>query len=75
MKHAAEHVSHSTLIDIFSTALIFFIWSFLPSDITAVVSQVIVDRFLKLAFDMPYSRFLETEADYVGLKLLFYMIK
>jgi hypothetical protein len=75
MKHAAEHVSHSALIDIFSTALIFFIWSFLPSDITAIVSQVVVDRFLELAFDMPYSRFLEMEADYVGLKLLVNMIK
>ena len=66
MNHAAEHVSHSTLIDVFSTALIFFIWSFLPSDLTAFVSQLLVDRFLKIAFDMPYSRKLEMEADYVG---------
>ena len=45
------------------------LWAFLPSDLTALMTQYIADRFLKFIFQLPYSRQLEREADVVGLQL------
>ncbi len=51
-KKKAEHVSYSRIIDILSISLIFFIWSFLPSDITAFLTQIVVNKFLKVKFNL-----------------------
>jgi len=69
LQHAAEEISHSRLIDIFSIAMAGLLWAFLPSDLTALMTQYIADRFLKFIFQLPYSRQLEREADVVGLQL------
>lgn len=45
------------------------LWAFLPSDMTALITQYIADKFLKFLFQLPYNRQLETEADYVGTML------
>lgn len=45
------------------------LWAFLPSDLTALITQYIADRFLKFIFQLPYSRQLEREADVVGIQL------
>lgn len=69
LQHAAEEVSHSRLVDIFSIAMAGVLWAFLPSDITALITQYIADKFLKFIFQLPYSRQLESEADEVGIML------
>lgn len=69
LQHAAEEISHSRLVDILSIALAGILWAFLPSDITALISQYIADKFLKFLFQLPYSRQLESEADEVGIML------
>lgn len=69
LQHAAEEISHSRLIDIFSIAMAGLLWAFLPSDITALITQYIADKFLKFLLQLPYSRQLESEADEVGIML------
>lgn len=69
LQHAAEEISHSRLVDIFSIAMGGLLWAFLPSDVTALITQYIADKFLKFLFQLPYSRQLEREADYVGIML------
>lgn len=46
-----------------------FIWAILPSDYTAFITQMFVDRFRAVIFDYPHSRRQETEADLVGFEL------
>ena len=62
-------MSHTRLIDIISIGLALVVWTILPSDITAALTQILADRLLKFTFELPYSRELETEADHVGLML------
>jgi Zn-dependent protease with chaperone function len=69
LQHAAEEISHSRLIDICSIGLAGLVWAFLPSDLTAILTQYLADKFLKFVFELPYSRYLEKEADEVGLTL------
>jgi hypothetical protein len=38
------------------------VWAFLPSDLTAALTQLIAEKFLKVGFELPYSRILEKEA-------------
>jgi Zn-dependent protease with chaperone function len=65
----AEEVSRSRLIDIISISLIMVVWAFLPTDITALLTQFLSEKFLKFILELPYSRLLEKEADTVGLML------
>ncbi len=69
MQHAAEEISHSRLIDVVSIVMAGLLWAFLPSDIIALITQYFADKFLNFLFQLPYSRQLETEADYVGVML------
>jgi len=57
------------LVDIFSIFLVGIVWAFLPTDFTALITQYIADKFLKFLFQLPYSRQLEREADFVGIML------
>ena len=66
LQHAAEEISHSRLLDIFSIALVLVLWAILPTDLTAAATQLFADRFLKFLFELPFSRLLEKEADTVG---------
>lgn len=68
-KIKAEELSHRRLIDIFFMALALFIWAALPSDLTAFITQMFVERFRNLIFEYPHSRRQEKEADYVGFLL------
>lgn len=56
-------------MDILSIGLAMVVWAFLPTDLTAIITQIIADKFLKFLFELPYSRVLEKEADTVGLML------
>jgi hypothetical protein len=62
LQHAAEEISHSRLLDMVSIGLVLLVWAFLPSDITAAITQLIAEKFLKIGFELPYSRILEKEA-------------
>ncbi len=69
LEHSVEAMSLARLVDILSIGLIFLVWSLVPSDVAAVLGQVAANEFLKIYFDLPYSRMLETEADKVGLMI------
>ena len=45
------------------------VWAVLPTDVTALITATLANRFLKYVFELPYSRKLEQEADSVGLVL------
>jgi Zn-dependent protease with chaperone function len=45
------------------------VWTFLPTDTTALVTQFLSEMFLMFMLQLPYSRQLEKEADTVGLTL------
>ena len=66
LQHAAEEISHTRLLDIFSIGLVLVLWAILPTDLTAAVTQLCADRFLKFLFELPFSRLIEKEADTVG---------
>ncbi|XP_029650253.1 metalloendopeptidase OMA1, mitochondrial isoform X1 [Octopus sinensis] len=67
--HSAEKVSYAQIIDIFVIIVMAAIWTFLPFDGIALVTQAFYEKVVQILLDLPYSRKLETEADVVGLKL------
>lgn len=69
LQHAAEEVSNNHLIDVVSIGLSMLVWAILPTDVTALITATLANRFLKYVFELPYSRKLEQEADTVGLVL------
>lgn len=46
-----------------------FGWAILPSDYTAFFSESVAEKVLSFAFELPYSRSIEKEADEVGMIL------
>ena len=62
-------MSYARLLDLISIFSIFLIWSILPSDVGALLGQMFANEFMKIYFDLPYSRLLESEADEVGLMI------
>ena len=69
LQHAAEEISHSRIVDIIAIGLVLVVWAFLPTDMTALITQLIAEKFLRVGLELPYSRILEKEADKVGLML------
>ncbi|XP_050402092.1 metalloendopeptidase OMA1, mitochondrial [Patella vulgata] len=69
LSHAAEQLSFAQLIDIFVIAVMAAIWTIMPTDGLAVVTQWFYNKCIQLMLTMPYSRKLEQEADKVGLRL------
>ena len=65
----AEELSHKRLVDIFFMGLALAIWALLPSDLTAFITQMFVERFRNIIFEYPHSRQQEKEADFVGFQL------
>lgn len=65
----AEELSHKRIIDIFFIALASLVWAILPSDWTAFLTQMFVERFRNVMFEFPHSRNIEKEADTVGFML------
>ena len=62
-------MSSSQLIEILSIFFIGIFFAIFPSNITALIVQSMADTFMKYAFELPYSRLHESEADRVGLML------
>lgn len=69
LEHSVEAMSYGRLLDIISIFSIFIIWSLIPSDVVALLGQWLANEFMKIYYDLPYSRQLESEADEVGLML------
>uniref|UniRef100_T1JGZ0 Uncharacterized protein n=1 Tax=Strigamia maritima TaxID=126957 RepID=T1JGZ0_STRMM len=65
--HTAELVSYLHILDMIMMVVATAIWALLPTDISSIVVHWITARMKKLIFELPYSRMLESEADYVGL--------
>jgi Zn-dependent protease with chaperone function len=62
-------MSHKRLIDWLSIIISGFIWILIPSDMAASLTQLLSDRIFNICFLLPYSRFIETEADELGIQL------
>ena len=62
-------MSSSQLIELLSIFFIGIFFAIFPSKITALIFQSMADTFMKYAFQLPYSRLHEAEADRVGLML------
>lgn len=63
-----EVLSGQLLWDFLIAVPILLVWALFP-DLTAAVIHMIGERFLNIAYNLPFSRVLENEADEVGLKL------
>lgn len=64
-----EELSHQSLTDLISTVLTGLLWLIIPTDSFALLYHILTERLFKLCFTLPYSRFLEQEADEIGVQL------
>lgn len=69
LKHGAEDLSRLQLLDYLIISIMTAIWALMPNDGIAVVTHWFFNRVVKVMLNLPYSRFLEEEADKVGLEL------
>ncbi|KAL1460669.1 hypothetical protein WDU94_012630 [Cyamophila willieti] len=69
LKHVAEKLSNKTFLEILYIVPLMIIWFLLP-DLGAIVTQVLLDDFKQILFELPFERDMETEADEVGLQLM-----
>jgi len=69
LQHSAENLTYSTLIHLISVCTILTIWTVFPSDFIAGSFHWISNRIFEYAFELPFSRFLEKEADYAGIQI------
>ncbi|XP_059157935.1 metalloendopeptidase OMA1, mitochondrial-like [Physella acuta] len=67
LKHSSESHSVFSLIDIIFLLTLFVIWCLSPSKIRAFVLSLICVTLLSLLVFQPHTRYLESEADQVGL--------
>lgn len=67
--HGAENVSLAHLLDLISILIIAAIWAIFPSDSLSLVGHWLYSKAMKLFFELPYNRKIESEADFVGLHL------
>ena len=65
----AEHLSQEILIDFLSILFAGLVWSLMPNDSAAALTYLLSGRLFNICFNLPYSRFIETEADEFGLLL------
>ncbi|XP_046353546.2 metalloendopeptidase OMA1, mitochondrial-like [Haliotis rufescens] len=69
LSHAAENMSVAQLFDVAIIAVMGAIWTIMPNDGIALVTQWFYNRVLDILLCLPYSRKLEKEADKVGMQL------
>jgi Zn-dependent protease with chaperone function len=62
-------LSQKKLIDFLSILFTGLVWSLMPSDSAAALTQLLSERLFNICFNLPYSRFIENEADEFGLLL------
>ncbi|XP_043941457.1 metalloendopeptidase OMA1, mitochondrial [Protopterus annectens] len=69
LEHAAERASLEHFVSFISLIVLTMIWAVCPRDSLAILGHWIQGKLVKFAFDRPYSRKLEAEADKIGLQL------
>lgn len=69
LEHVAEHFSRESFLDLIILFPVALTWAFLPNDLLAAVSHWLLNYMVELFLKLPYSRALESEADYLGLRL------
>ena len=67
LRHSQERLSVTTLIDTLFLFPLAMIWFIIPLDSVAFLFHSISKHLVRVAFHLPYSRKLETEADVIGL--------
>ncbi|CAF1331589.1 unnamed protein product [Adineta steineri] len=67
--HSGERISYLQIIDILAIFGAFIIWAVFPTDWTSFWVNFIFENFITFTSRLPYSRYLEEEADEVGLML------
>lgn len=68
--HGAEQLSYSQFLDKIVILAMAAIWTLMPNDGVAVVTNWFYNKVMDLTLHAPYSRTLEKEADRVGLHLM-----
>ncbi|XP_045157835.2 metalloendopeptidase OMA1, mitochondrial-like [Mercenaria mercenaria] len=68
--HGAEQLSYGQFLDYIVIGVMAGIWTLMPNDGIAVVTNWFYNKVMDLTVHMPYSRVLEKEADKVGLHLI-----
>ena len=62
-------MSNKNILDVISVVMSMILFALAPTSYTAFALDQLSDEFLKVAFELPYSRHKESEADAVGLML------
>ncbi|ESO89687.1 hypothetical protein LOTGIDRAFT_124995, partial [Lottia gigantea] len=68
LSHAAELMSNAQFLDMLIIFLMAALWTIIPSDGIALITQWYYHKSIDLMCRLPYSRKLEKEADYVGIQ-------
>ncbi|ODM93396.1 Metalloendopeptidase OMA1, mitochondrial [Orchesella cincta] len=67
--HSAEDMSMRNFWDFLFIIPLAALWAVLPNDLTAKIANWAASEMKRIIMDLPYSRFIEEEADQVGLIL------
>ncbi|XP_060574983.1 metalloendopeptidase OMA1, mitochondrial-like [Ruditapes philippinarum] len=67
--HGAEQLSYSQFMDYIVIGVMAAIWTLMPNDGIAVITNWFYKKVMNISVHMPYSRILEKEADKIGLHL------
>lgn len=65
--HTAEKLSRTNLLEACLLIPMALIWAFIPSDGIAFVTHWFFSKMNEIFLDLPFSREMESEADYIGL--------
>ncbi|ODM94102.1 Metalloendopeptidase OMA1, mitochondrial [Orchesella cincta] len=69
LSHSAEEMSLLNFWEFLYIIPLTALWAVLPSDLTAFIAHWIVSKLKEILMELPHSRFMEEEADKVGLIL------
>ena len=65
----AEKLSYINFLNALLIIPMAFLWAYIPNEEIAFIMHWFLSKVSTLAFELPYSRLMEKEADEVGLKI------
>jgi len=67
--HVQEKLTYTSFLEMLLLVPMALLWVLIPSDGIAFITSWFCDKVIDIMLELPYSRFMETEADEVGLMM------
>jgi len=67
--HVQEKLTYTSFLEMLLLVPMALLWAVIPSDGIAFITSWFCDKVVDIMLELPYSRFMETEADEVGLTM------